>query len=59
MIKKFWKILVVPEKASTFALAFEKYLANEVTQGKKKEFFEKIYIKQKVVVQEASEKSLG
>ena len=47
------------EKSSTFALAFEKYLANEVTQGKKKEFFEKIYIKQKVVVQEASEKSLG
>ena len=27
--------------------------------SKKKEFFEKIYIKQKVVVQEASEKSLG
>ena len=59
MIKKFGKILAVPEKASTFALAFEKHLTNEVTQGKKKEFFEKIYIKQKVVVQEASEKSLG
>ena len=59
MIKKFGTILVVPEKASTFALAFEKYIANEVTPGKKKEFFEKIYINQKVVVQEASEKSLG
>ena len=59
MIKKFWKILVVPEKASTLALAFEKYLANEVTQGDKKEFFEKSYKKQKEVVQEASEKSLG
>ena len=46
-------------KSSTFALAFEKHLTNEVAQGKKKEFFEKIYIKQKVVVQEASERSLG
>ena len=59
MIKKVWKNFGSSRKSSTFALAFEKYLANEVTQGKKKEFFEKIYIKQKVVVQEASEKSLG
>ena len=37
-----------------------KLLTQTVKKGsKKKEFFEKIYIKQKVVVQEASEKSLG
>ena len=37
-----------------------KLLTQTVKKGSdKKEFFEKIYIKQKVVVQEASEKSLG
>ncbi len=37
-----------------------KLLTQTVKKGsKKKEFFEKIYIKQKVVVQEASERSLG
>ena len=59
MIKKVQENFGSSRKSSTFALAFEKHLTNEVAQGKKKEFFEKIYIKQKVVVQEASERSLG
>ena len=65
--KKSRKVLSVREKAVPLhSLSGKRYCwnnmivnANSWRTGEKKEFFERIYIKQKVVVQEASEKSLG